>query len=40
MRKRHTTKKCLICTELGHLAKNYMNTGRIKDEKKPKANNI
>ena len=40
MRKRHTTKRCFICTELGHLSKTYMNIGRIKDEKKPKADNI
>ena len=40
MRKRDTTKKFSICIELGHLAKNYMNTGRIKDEKKERANNI
>ena len=40
MRKRDTTKRCFICIELGHLAKNYMNSGRTKDEKKKKANNI
>ena len=32
--------RCFICTELGRLAKNYMNTGRIEDEKKAKADNI
>ena len=40
MRKRDTTKRCFICTELGHLAKNCMNTGRIEDEKKAKDDNI
>ena len=40
MRKRDTTKRSLICTELGHLAKNCMNTRRIEDEKKAKADNI
>ena len=40
MRKRDTTKRCFFCTELGHLAKNYMNTRRIKDEKKEKCDNI
>ena len=40
MRKRDTTKRCFICIELGHLAKSYMNTGRIEDEKKEKVDNI
>ena len=40
MRKRDTTKICFICTKLDHLANNYMNIGRIEDEKKEKANNI
>ena len=40
MRKRDTTKRCFICTELGHLAKNCMNIGRIEDEKKAKDDNI
>ena len=40
MRKRDTTKRCFICIELGHLAKNYMNTGRIEYEKKAKDDNI
>ena len=40
MRKTDTTKRCFICTKLGHLAKNYMNTSRIKDEKKEKDDNI
>ena len=40
MRARNTTKRYFICTKLGHLAKNYMNTRRIEDEKKEKANNI
>ena len=40
MRKRNTTKRCFTCTELGHLAKNYMNTRRIEDEKKAKDDSI
>jgi len=40
MRKKDTTKRCFICTELGHLAKNYMNSGIIEDEKKTKVDNI
>ena len=40
MRKMDTTKRFFICTELSHLAKNYMNFGRIEDEKKARANNI
>ena len=40
MRKRDTTKRCFICIELDHLAKNYMNTGRIEDEKKERVDNI
>ena len=40
MRKRDTTKRCFTCIELGHLAKNYMNTGIIEDEKKEKVDNI
>lgn len=40
MRKIDTTKICFICTELRHLSKNCMNTGRIEDDKKAKANNI
>ena len=40
MRKRHSTKRFFICTKLGHLSKNYMNTTRIEDEKKAKADNI
>ena len=40
MRKRDTTKICFIYIELSHFAKNYMKTGKIKDEKKEKANNI
>ena len=40
MRKRDTTRRCFICKELGHLAKNCMNTRRIGDEKKTKADNI
>ena len=33
MRKRDTTKRCFVYIELGHLAKNYMKRGRVKDEK-------
>ena len=40
MRKRETTKRCFICTEIGHLAKNCINTTRIEDEKKAKFDNI
>ena len=40
MRTRDTTRRCFICTKLGHFAKNYMNTGRVEDEKKAKADNI
>ena len=40
MRTRDTTKRCFICTKLGHLANNYMNTRRIDDEKKEKVDNI
>ena len=40
MRTRDTTRRCFICIELGHLAKNFMNTRRIKVEKKEKADNI
>ena len=40
MRKIYTTTRCFPCIELGHLAKNYMNTRRIEDEKKEKADNI
>ena len=40
MRKRDTTKICFTCIELGHLAKNYMNTSTMEDEKKEKADNI
>ena len=40
MSKRDTTKRCFICTELGHLIKKCMNTGRIEDEKKAKVDNI
>ena len=40
LRTRDTTRRCFICTELGHLAENCMNIGRIEDEKKAKADNI
>ena len=40
LRKIDTRKKCFVCTKLGHLAKNCMNRGRVKDEKKAKADNI
>ena len=40
MRTRCTCKRYYICTKLGHLAKNYMKTGKIEDEKKAKDDNI
>ena len=39
MRKRDTTKRFFICTEIGHLAKNYMNIVRIEDEETARAEN-
>ena len=38
--KRDTMKRCFIYIELGHLTRNCMNTRRIEDEKKGKANKI
>ena len=40
MRKRYTTIRCFTCTKLSHTTKNCMNTNRIEDEKKARANNI
>ena len=40
MRTLDTTRRYFICTKLGHLAKNYMKTERIEDEKKDKGDNI
>ena len=40
MRTRDTTRRCFIYTKLGHLAKNYMKTGRIEDEKTAIDDNI
>ena len=40
LRKKDTTRRCFMCTELGHFAKTYMNTARIEDEKKAKVDNI
>ena len=40
MRTRDTTRRCFIFIELGHLSKNCMDTRRIEDEKKAKADNI
>ena len=40
MRKKDTIVRCYTCTELGYIAKNCMNIGRFKDEKKAKADNI
>ena len=40
IRKKDTTKISFTCTKLGHLSKNCMNTRRIEDEKKAKADNI
>ena len=35
-----STIRCYTCTEIGHIAKNYMNIGKIEDEKKIKADII
>ena len=40
MRRKYTTIRCYTCIELGYISKNCMNTSRIKDEKKAKADNI
>ena len=40
LRKKDTTLWCYTCTELSHIAKNYMNIERVEDEKKTKADNI
>ena len=41
LRKRNPTKRCYVCKGLDHhLAKKYMNRGKIEDEKKSKAYNI
>ena len=32
--------RCYTCTEIGHIAKNCMNIGKIEDEKKAKVDNI
>ena len=40
LRKRDSTVRCYTCTEIGHIAKNYMNISRIEDEKKAKVANI
>ena len=40
LRKKDTTIRCYACTELGHIAKNYINIGRVEDEKKARADNI
>ena len=41
-RKRDTTKRCFVCTEIGHLAKNYINQGRgyVQDHGVPKSGNL
>ena len=39
-RKRDTTIRFFTCIELGHLAKNCMNIGRVEDDKKIKEDNI
>ena len=33
---RDTNRRCFISTKLGHLAKNYMNTGKVEDERRKK----
>ena len=40
MRKKDTTIRCYTCAKLGHVAKNYMNIGKVEDEKKERENNI
>ena len=40
MRTRDSTRRCFICTKFGHLAKNFMDTERIEDEKKTKSKKI
>ena len=40
MRRKDTTIRYYTCTEICHIAKNYMNIGRIEDEKKEKVDNI
>ena len=40
LRKRDTTIRCYTCIELGHIAKNCMNIGKVEDEKKAKVDNI
>ena len=40
MRKRDPTKRCFVCKELGHIAKNYMGRAIVKDEKKENIENI
>ena len=40
MRRKATTIRCYTCTELGHIAKNCMNIGRIEDENIEKIDNI
>ena len=40
MKTRDTTRRCFICTKIGHLTKKYMNTRSIEDEKKEKDDNI
>ena len=39
-RKRDSIVRCYTCTEIGHIAKNCMNIGKIEDEKKAKVDNI
>ena len=39
-RKRDSMIICFICTKLGHIAKNFMNTGKIEDEKKARVDDI
>ena len=40
LRKMDSTVRCYTCTEIGHIAKNCINIGKIDDERKAKTHNI